>query len=381
MLYELVMPENVKAPRPGDPPSRHPISIIQNGMKDILELKLQLEKIDYTRKNMVHADMSPDQFAHSMQGARRERVEHGRAGDGIRIRPTSQGNGANDGELLAALFDKNRVLAMKRVFAEQFSESEGTLAALEGPNGSTLISGRNKVALDVLRKEIAAGKKKIAIFYGAGHMPNFEKRLRSDFGLAPVSTRWLVAWNLKTRSAGQAGGQAAVTCQLGRQLHCRSGGGNSTAAPAWIPRLWIAATNESATGHFRMAQLSISETTTFRWSFEEDVTQYGAAGIPAIGIWRHKLSDCGQSKALDLLRRSGLKVSHLFWAGGFTGGDGRSHRESIEDAADAVRTAAALDCRILVLYSGPRAGHTGNHARRLVQGRWPILPRWPPSWE
>ena len=116
-----------------------------------------------------------------------------------------------------------------------------------------------------------------------------------------------------------------------------------------------------------MAELSISETTTFRWSFEEDIERYVAAGIPAIGIWRHKLSDCGQAKALDLLGNLELKVSHLFWAGGFTGSDGRSHHESIEDAAEAVRTAAALNCRTLVLYSGPRAGHTYNHARRLVQ--------------
>lgn len=116
-----------------------------------------------------------------------------------------------------------------------------------------------------------------------------------------------------------------------------------------------------------MAELSISETTTFRWSFEEDVAQYLAAGIPAIGVWRHKLSDCGQPKALELLSQGCLNVSHLFWAGGFTGSDGRSHRESIEDAAEAIRTAAELDCRTLVVYSGPRAGHTANHARRLIQ--------------
>ena len=116
-----------------------------------------------------------------------------------------------------------------------------------------------------------------------------------------------------------------------------------------------------------MAELSISETTTFRWSFEEDVAQYLAARIPAIGIWRHKLSDCGQPKALDLLASAGLKVSHLFWAGGFTGSDGRTHRESVEDAAEAIRTAAEFDCRTLVVYSGPRAGHTAKHARRLLQ--------------
>jgi sugar phosphate isomerase/epimerase len=117
-----------------------------------------------------------------------------------------------------------------------------------------------------------------------------------------------------------------------------------------------------------MAELSVSETTTFRWSFEEDMARYAAAGIPAIGIWRHKLSDCGLSRAGELLQRSRLKVSHLFWAGGFTGSDGRSYRESIDDAAEAVRNAAELDCRTLVVYSGPRAGHTYSHARRLVHG-------------
>jgi len=117
-----------------------------------------------------------------------------------------------------------------------------------------------------------------------------------------------------------------------------------------------------------MAELSMNETTTFRWSFEEDVANYAAAGIPAIGVWRQKLSDCGQAKAVDLLSRSGLKVSHLLWAGGFTGSEGRSYRDSVEDAAEALRTAAALHTRTLVVYSGARAGHTYNHARRLIHG-------------
>lgn len=117
-----------------------------------------------------------------------------------------------------------------------------------------------------------------------------------------------------------------------------------------------------------MAELSISDTTTFRWSLEEDAARYSAAGITALGVWRHKLSDCGAAEARALLDRHGLKVSHLFWAGGFTGNDGRSYRESIEDAADAIRAAAVLDCPVLSVFSGPRAGHTHNHARRLVQG-------------
>jgi len=116
-----------------------------------------------------------------------------------------------------------------------------------------------------------------------------------------------------------------------------------------------------------MAQLSMNETTTFRWSFEEDVLNYAAAGIPAIGVWRQKLSDCGETKGIELLAENGLKVSHLFWAGGFTGSDGRSFRASVDDAGEALRTARALGTDALVVYSGARAGHTFNHARRLIK--------------
>lgn len=116
-----------------------------------------------------------------------------------------------------------------------------------------------------------------------------------------------------------------------------------------------------------MAMLSMNETTTFRWSFEEDVAHYAAAGIPAIGVWRQKLSDCGLAKATDLLAQNSMQVSELFWAGGFTGSDGRSYRESVEDALESLRTAAALRTNTLVIFSGARAGHTLNHAKRLIQ--------------
>ncbi len=111
--------------------------------------------------------------------------------------------------------------------------------------------------------------------------------------------------------------------------------------------------------------LSINELTTYRWSFEKDVTHYRAAGIGAIGVWRQKLSDFGEDRAIELLADSGLEVSNLLWAGGFTGSDGRSHEDSLADAQEAVRLAGALKARALVVYSGARNGHTSNHARRM----------------
>src|SRR5690606_15449974 len=120
-------------------------------------------------------------------------------------------------------------------------------------------------------------------------------------------------------------------------------------------------------GSSRMKQLSMNELTTYRWSFEEDVHQYAAAGMAAIGVWRHKLSDFGETKGAELLREHGLAVSSLLWAGGFTGSDGRSHKDSIEDALDAVRLAAQLESATRIVHTGPRAGHPHNHARRLVR--------------
>jgi sugar phosphate isomerase/epimerase len=115
-----------------------------------------------------------------------------------------------------------------------------------------------------------------------------------------------------------------------------------------------------------MARLSINEMTTYRWSFEEDVRHYRAAGIPAIGVWRRKLSDYGEARGIELLKEAGLAVSNLVWAGGFTGSEGHSFRESVDDAIEAIRLAAAMDARCVVVYSGARAGHTQNHARRLL---------------
>jgi sugar phosphate isomerase/epimerase len=115
-----------------------------------------------------------------------------------------------------------------------------------------------------------------------------------------------------------------------------------------------------------MSLLSMNEITTFRWSFEEDVENYQQAGYRAIGVWRQKLSD-DEDRAIDLVTESGLVVSNLMWAGGFTGSDGRTLAESIDDAAEAIRLAAALQAGCLVVYPGGRNNHTYRHAGRVLR--------------
>ena len=116
-----------------------------------------------------------------------------------------------------------------------------------------------------------------------------------------------------------------------------------------------------------MARFSMSELTTYRWSFEEDVQHYAEAGFEAIAVWRQKLSDCGERRGRKLLAESDLQVSSLMWAGGFTGNEGRTYQESMQDAREAIHLAFELQAPTLLVHSGARGGHTHNHARRLLK--------------
>lgn len=210
VLYELVAPEGTRIPKGGPEVYKSPVSKLQNLMTDFLELEFQLRGIDYTRPNLVHADMTAEQFVQSMRqrGESMLKVFLRIMGYAFSQQAKSPG-GSGDLRLLWAFFDKNRALAIKRIMAEQFEDMEGSLAAINGPEGSTLITERNKVALEVLRQQLDAGKRKVAIFYGAGHMPDFQQRLHNDFGMVPIGTRWLAAWNLTAEPTSGPSAQPA----------------------------------------------------------------------------------------------------------------------------------------------------------------------------
>ena len=113
-------------------------------------------------------------------------------------------------------------------------------------------------------------------------------------------------------------------------------------------------------------RLSISQMTTYRWSLEDDVHERRRAGIDCIGLWRPKLVECGEEKAIDLILESGLEVSSLSWAGGFTGSHGFTFNQAVQDGLEALELASRLGAECLVVVGGTTAGHITKHARRLV---------------
>lgn len=199
LLYELVAPEGTVVKRGRGTSSGHPIGALQNMAKDVLDLDHQLEDIDYTRPNFVHADMSPEDFQKAMEERNESFLQmyFRLIGQAMAQQSELAAKGeVSDFDLIGALFATDRPRRLKIILGKQLSEMETLMVSFGGENGSAIISDRNKKALAVLKKQIAAGKKKIGIFYGAGHLGDMDKRLRDDFQMAPVSIEWLTAWNL-----------------------------------------------------------------------------------------------------------------------------------------------------------------------------------------
>lgn len=200
VLYELVAPEGTEVPRGRGTSNAHPLGALQNGMKSMLEVEHQLEQVDYTRENMIHADLSPAEFMQSM-----DKRDEGFAQMYFRMLGASmaqQSQQAAKGEnaevdLMAALFAKDRPRQLKIAMAKQFEGMEQLMVGLTGPEGSTLITERNNRALDVLEKQRTKGVNRVAIFYGAGHLSEMNDQMAERFEMKPVSVEWLEAWDLR----------------------------------------------------------------------------------------------------------------------------------------------------------------------------------------
>lgn len=210
VLYELVAPENTVIPRGGKRDASHPVAMLQDSAKNMLGLESQLELIDYTKSHFVRADMTPTQIADKMaeRGDTAFTVALSTLADIMRQQNVAARESAPKAEASSAeelgLFDLlGNPLKMKRVMAEQFVTTGSLDQSLGGSLNQLLVIDRNAEALRGLQKQIAAGKKKIGIFYGAAHMPDFEQHLIGEFGLQKTSQAWIVAWDL------QRGAQAA----------------------------------------------------------------------------------------------------------------------------------------------------------------------------
>lgn len=213
VLYELVAPKGTRVPRGGKTESNRAgspldlVSWMQGQAKSSLGLQSQLERVDYQKSNFIHADLSPAEMNQKMSERGDTPLTIGLSALSEIIRQqnkTSQKNAArNAGNPTNKLLDSASLLEilgdplkMKLMMADQFTRSGAMDMGLGATLNQLLIADRNEAAIKILQKQIAGGKTKLAIFYGAAHMPDFEKRLATEFGLKRSKQVWVNAWDL-----------------------------------------------------------------------------------------------------------------------------------------------------------------------------------------
>lgn len=198
VLFELVASKEmmIEELSKDEKKNKSALGAIQGGFGKLLKLDFQMEHIDYTAKNMVHADMDAETFFKRFQ------EDGGLLGIILKAyrqalnREEAAGEGKVEEKLVASLFAKDTSLALKRLVAEEMQSSLRQTELIFGDD-SLIIDERNECCLKVLRKEIAAGKKRIAIFYGGAHNPAFSNSLQEEFGMSSkVDRTWVVAWDL-----------------------------------------------------------------------------------------------------------------------------------------------------------------------------------------
>ena len=195
LLYELVAPEGTVIPRGGGERGFNPVSGIQQMLQGVLGLEFQLEHIDYTVENFVHADMTPEEFATSMEENNESLFKMVLKGIGQSMAMQSKGK-SNDLEMFMAMASGDES-SLRRIMAEQMLDMESGMVIFQGDNGSTIIDHRNAKAFRVLKQQIAEGKTHIGVFYGAGHLPDMDQRLLKEHGMKRAGQTWFAAWDLE----------------------------------------------------------------------------------------------------------------------------------------------------------------------------------------
>lgn len=205
LLYELVASAEDR-PRPGAPRgSGGAIGLLQRGLKTSLGLEFQLDAVDYSPANFVHADMEPEEF----QKAMRERGESllsiffRMMQQSMKMMRENEGPAARNVDLVAAFRQGDGRRQLKLALGTQLEQMEKMALGVDEEGGSTLLEGRNEKCLQVLQRELADGRRRLGIYYGAAHLPHLERRLVQDLGFHKTGHEWIVAWDCVRKEAGK----------------------------------------------------------------------------------------------------------------------------------------------------------------------------------
>jgi len=171
--------------------------------------------VDYGPANFVHADLDAETFQ-QRQAERGESMLTLMFDTMLKEMSNPSAVAAEAPgimDFVEALQAPDRERQLKLVLARQFGEMDRALSAMDD---SVLLGERNTHALKILRQQVEGGKRRLAIFYGAGHLKGMEELLVDLMGFKQVGEpQYVTAWDLRStaqlRKAARANAAAATT--------------------------------------------------------------------------------------------------------------------------------------------------------------------------
>jgi hypothetical protein len=205
LLYEMVGgdPDKPLTKEDLQANKKNPMRFFQLLIGGMMKLDFQLDHIDYTAKNFIHADMTLETFQSRQKAKGENLLSLLEKSIKAQEEAASQNkNNFNFASMFKLLNDEGGPNGMKLALGRQFHDIESMIGGMEGPDGSVLVAERNITALKVMAREIKSGKKNLGIFYGAAHLPDFDKRLTKELGFQKAETSWNAAWKIQ-KAAGK----------------------------------------------------------------------------------------------------------------------------------------------------------------------------------
>lgn len=201
VLYELVA-EPGQRPT-GSASGGSPLSMMQTLIARILQVQFQLQEIDYSPKNFIHADLSPSQLQQLMAEKNESfltmviDIALAQQASAQSADNSALGSELTMTSLLSALSMDNQSSALKYLLGKELGRAETLALDPELESNLTLLGDRNRAALSVLDDVLAQPRARtISLFYGAAHMPGLERSLLEK-GFALSSQSWLTAWAIQ----------------------------------------------------------------------------------------------------------------------------------------------------------------------------------------
>lgn len=166
---------------------------IQTRLARGLGLVFQLDAMDHNRSNWRNSDLSMDQVMDRLDAS-------GHSGDALFGALAGESFGVRvAGVLLNVMrFFPSAQALVKVMLIELLQNADDVIAAVPGEMAAmmdVLIHDRNDVVIADLQRvlEHEPAVREVAIIYGAGHLPDLQRRITAELGYTPGEDAWIPA--------------------------------------------------------------------------------------------------------------------------------------------------------------------------------------------